>query len=88
MYVYNTTLNGYIGSTCKYIYNVNGYIGPPSGVGSVMLNTKINLVQEGKQYHRRVLYEHVAATKLELEEIMKYLTAWITQMKNEVRKSK
>ena len=27
MYVYISTLNGYIGSTCNYIYNVNGYIG-------------------------------------------------------------
>ena len=36
MYLYITTLNGYIGSTCNYIYNVNGYIGPPSGIGSVV----------------------------------------------------
>ena len=36
MYVYITTLNGYIGSTYNYIFTVSGYIGPPSGVGSVM----------------------------------------------------
>ena len=36
MYMYITTLNGYIVSAYTYICTVSGYIGPPSGVGSMM----------------------------------------------------
>jgi len=37
MYVYISTLNGYIGSTYNYKCTVSGYIAPPSRVGAVMM---------------------------------------------------
>ena len=40
MYVYISTLNGYKGSTYNYICTVSVYIGPPSGVGSVMFRVQ------------------------------------------------
>ena len=51
------------------------------------MNEQIDVVQEEKQ-HQRTLNEHVAATKLDLEENVKYRTTWITEMENEVHKSK